>query len=229
MGAPVPPSVVAAFTFGGTVDVDYTIIPVASQIGVSPELASFTTGFPPATRIARTNGGIPPRGLDMNGVLFMATAHTAWAASGNGYVFNPDVVTHMTGYNIGAILRSTGNPALHFYNTVANNATDPDDVGSAGWLSFNPVVSAATGEQTETLAAGSQVVALDNVGVGFLDAAANGAGSTITALNGAAMGQIVTVTNTGAGALTLSFVSITILAGESFTIRRRTSTWVPLS
>lgn len=229
MGTLVPPSVVAPFTFGGAVDVDYTIIPVPSQVSVSPELASFTTGFPPATRTPRTSGGIPPRGLDMNGLNYMTTGHIAWIAAGNGYAFNPDVVTYMTGYNIGAILRSVADPALHYYNTVANNATDPDSGGSAGWLSFNPVVASATGEQTETLAAGSQTVALDSPGVGFLDAAANGAGSTVTDITGAAVGQIVTVTNTGAGALTLSFVGITILAGESFTIRRRSSAWVPLS
>lgn len=228
MGTPVPPSIVAAFTFGGTVDVDYTIIPVASQVGVSPELASFATGFPPATRTPRTAGGIPPRGLDMNGILFMATGHIAWQAAGNGYVFNQDVVDTVGGYNIGAELRSVANPQLRFYNLVANNITDPDDAGAAGWAQFNPVAAASTGEQSEALAAGSQTVALDP-GVGFLDAAAHASGSTVTDITGAAVGQVVTVTNDGAGNLTLSFVGITILAGESFTIRRRSSAWVPLS
>lgn len=230
MSTPAPPSVVAAFTFGGVVDVDYTIIPVPSQIGVSPELASFTTGFPPATRTARTAGGIPPRGLDMNGILFMTSAHIAWIAAGNGYAFNTDVVATATGYNVGAILRSAVDPQTHFYNTLADNTNDPDSV-LTGWLAFNPVTAAFVGDQSETLVVGAQAVALDP-GVAFLDAAAHASGSSISALTGASNGQIVTVTNDGSGALTLTFAGgVTILAGESFTVRWRSSTsaWVPIS
>lgn len=233
MGALVPPSVVAAFTFGGTPDVDYAIIPVASQVGVSPELASFVTGFPPATRMARTSGGIPPRGLDMNGILFMTTGHIAWMSGGNGYVFNDDVVTVAGGYNVGAILRSAVNPAVHFFNTQADNITDPDDVGALGWLPFNPVSAGATGDQSVTATAGANAVALDSIGVAFLDVDTTAGAADITDLTGAANGQIVTVTNGGPNSLDVSFVpgGLTILSGESFTARYRASvpTWVPIS
>lgn len=146
MSTPVPPSLVEAFCTGGTVGVDYTIIPRPSQVGVSPELASFNDGFPPATRTPRGAGGIPPRGLDMNGILFMSTAHIAWLAAGGGYVFNADVVTVQGGYAVGAVLRSAITPLLFFTNILAGNTNNPDSV-STGWVAsipqfFNTVATA---------------------------------------------------------------------------------------
>jgi hypothetical protein len=193
MGAPVPPSLVAAFTFGGTVDVDYTIIPVASQVGISPELASFTTGFPPATRTARTSGGIPPRGLDMNGILYMTSAHTAWAASGMSYTFNADVVTVQGGYNLGAIVRSAANPARYFYNILADNTNDPDSV-LTGWVPFSPLSGTST-LQTIVPTPGPSDNYPINFGIGFLDINPTGGACNITGMTAGFDGQLVTVTN----------------------------------
>ena len=50
-------------------------IPVASQIALDPALASYTDGFPPATRTPLAAGGKPPYGADMNGILKAITAH----------------------------------------------------------------------------------------------------------------------------------------------------------
>lgn len=195
MSTPTPPSLVEAFCAGGTVDVDYTLIPVPTQVPVSPELASFTDGFPPATRIPRSSGGIPPRGLDMNGILRMATAHTAWLASGNGYVFNPDVVSVTGGYRVGAIVRSAVTTTLFFLNTLADNTNDPDSV-LTGWLPYTPV-SSPTGLQTATLAAGSSSVVVAP-SVGFLDLTSNAAGSDLLNITGGFNGQILVVTNVAA-------------------------------
>lgn len=235
MSTPVPPSVVAAFTFGGVVDVDYTIIPVPTQVGVSPELASFTTGFPPATRTPRTSGGIPPRGLDMNGILYMLSAHVAWQAAGMPYVFNADVVTVATGYRVGAILQSAVDPTLFFLNTVADNTNNPDSV-TTGWLPYSPV-AVPTGTQAATVAAGSQVVAVA-LGSGFLDLTPNAGATTITNFTGGNIGQIITVTNMHASnPLTLQAnanlrlsADLTLLQNNSLSFRKRTATqWVAMS
>lgn len=235
MGTPVPPSVVAAFAFGGTVNVDYTLIPVPSQVGVSPELASFTTGFPPTTRTARTSGGIPPRGLDMNGILFMVSAHAAWASAGNAYSFNADVVATATGYNIGAILRSAVDPAQYFYNTVADNANNPDSV-LTGWVPFSPLATPIATLATN-VGAGAQVVAV-TAATGFADLTPNAGATTVTNFTGGNVGQIMTVTNMDAvNPLTLQANAnirmagdVTLLQNGSLTLRRRTSTeWVALS
>ena len=235
MSTPVPPSLFAAFTFGGALGVDYNLIPVPSQIGVSPELASFTTGFPPATRTPRTSGGIPPRGLDMNGILYMATAHIAWQAAGGSYAFNIDVVTVQGGYAVGAIVQSASDPTKFFYNTLAGNTNNPDSV-LTGWTSFSPMAM-PVGTQAATVAAGAQVVAVTG-DTGFLDVTPNAAGSTITNLTGGNIGQIVTVTNVHASnQLTIQSNAnirmsgnLSLLQNNSITLRRRTSTqWVAMS
>ena len=235
MGTPVPPSVVEAFCAGGTVDVDYTLIPIPSQVGVSPELASFTTGFPLATRTPRTLGGIPPRGLDMNGILFMLSGHVAYQAAGNFYAFNADVVTVAGGYNLGAIIRSVTNPDIFFKSLTNNNTTDPD-VSPTTWQAFSPF-STPTSTQATNIAAGAQVQAVD-ASTGFLDLTPNAGATTLTNLTGGTIGQIVTVTNLHASnSLTVQTnanirmaSNLTLLQNGSISLRRRTATqWVAMS
>lgn len=242
MSTPAPPSLVEAFCAGGTVDVDYSIIPVPSQVGVSPELASFTDGFPPATRKPRTAGGIPPRGLDMNGILYMATAHIAWLSAGNSYPFNADVVAIAGGYRVGAVVQSAVTPSLYFQNTLANNTNDPDSV-LTGWLPFSPI-SNPIGVQPNTLAAGTTNNLAITAGVGFLELTANAAGSTLTGLAGGFNGQIVVATNVSANALTFAALTgstagnqfrlpadITVLQYGHVAFRKSTALniWVPMS
>lgn len=235
MSTPTPPSLVAAFTFGGVVNVDYTIIPVPSQVGTSPELASFTTGFPPATRTPRTSGGIPPRGLDMNGILYMATAHVAWAASGNPYIFNPDVVSVTGGYNVGAVVASAVTPSLRFMSLTTNNTQNPD-VATTGWLPFN-IAGAPTETQAPSVAAGSQTIAISNR-YGFIDLNAAAGAATITDFVGGDVGQIITVTSLHAtNSVTIQANAnirmsgdLTLLQNNSISLRKRTSTqWVAMS
>jgi len=108
-------------------------IPVASQIGVVAGAASFTDGFPPLTRTDLYIGGIPPSGLDMNGVLFDATSLSRWQSAGGGFPFDSAFVADVGGYPKGAkILRSDG--VGYWLNTVDNNSTDPES-GGTGWVS----------------------------------------------------------------------------------------------
>lgn len=109
-------------------------IPVASQIGITPGAASLTDGFPPLTRTPLVAGGVPPSGLDMNGVLFALAAIDRWSNAGGRYpydaVFATDV--EVAGYPKGAVvLRSDGEGG--WLNTVDNNETDPE-TGGAGWV-----------------------------------------------------------------------------------------------
>lgn len=237
MGTSVPPSLVAAFTFGGTAGVDYTIIPVPSQVSVSPELASFTTGFPEATRTARTSGGIPPRGLDMNGILYMVSGHTAWQAAGMSYTFNADVVTINGGYNVGAILRSAVDSTKYFYNTAVNNTTDPDSAG-VGWVEFSPLAN-PTGVYAAAIPAGSQIIALP-LGAGFADLELTAGDATITNFTGGSNGQVITVTNVASSTDVLTVQSnanirlsgdLSLLAGGSISLRYSSvlATWVAMS
>jgi len=112
-------------------------IPEASQIGITPGAASLTDGFPPLTRTPIASGGIPPSGLDMNGILFELSAVIRWANAGGGYPYDATFATdaNVEGYPKGArVLRSDG--LGYWFNTVDDNEVDPESAGAvaAGWV-----------------------------------------------------------------------------------------------
>lgn len=123
-------------------------IPVASQIGIVAGAASLTDGFPPLTRTPLAAGGVPPSGLDMNGIIYELSAILRWANAGAGYVYDGTFAadSNVGGYPKGArVLRSDGQG--YWFNTTDNNTTDPEGVGAvaAGWVpDFTNGVAAVT-------------------------------------------------------------------------------------
>ena len=123
-------------------------IPTKSQIGITAGAASLTDGFPPLTRTPIAAGGVPPSGLDMNGILFQLSAILRWANAGGGYAYDAAFATdpNVNGYPKGArIMRSDGQG--YWFNTVENNTTDPEAAGAdaAGWVpDFTNGVTAVT-------------------------------------------------------------------------------------
>jgi hypothetical protein len=111
-------------------------IPVDSQIGIVAGAASLADGFPPLTRTPLSAGGVPPSGLDMNGVLYEISAAIRWANAGGGYAYDSAfaIDTNVGGYPKGArIMRSDG--LGYWLNLTENNVTDPEDVATAaGWV-----------------------------------------------------------------------------------------------
>lgn len=123
-------------------------IPAASQIGIVAGKASLTDGFPPLTRTPLSAGGVPPSGLDMNGILYEMSAVIRWANAGGGYAYDATFAkdTNVGGYPKGArVMRSDGTG--YWFNTVENNTTDPESAGAAdaGWVpDFTTGVAAVT-------------------------------------------------------------------------------------
>lgn len=115
-------------------------IPVASQILTTPGAASLTDGFPPLTRTPIVAGGVPPSGLDMNGILYELSALLNWLNSGGGFVYDAVFATdgNVNGYPKGArVLRADG--LGYWLNTVDGNEIDPESVtvgqsAAAGWV-----------------------------------------------------------------------------------------------
>lgn len=131
-------------------------IPTASQIGITAGAASLTDGFPPLTRTPIAAGGVPPSGLDMNGILYELSAILRWANAGGGYAYDAAFATdsNVGGYPKGArIMRSDG--LGYWFNTVENNTTDPEAAGAAaaGWVPdfTNGVTSVAMASANVTL------------------------------------------------------------------------------
>lgn len=103
--------------------------------------ASIELGFPPITMTSELAGGKPPLGQDMNGFLFLLSSHLVYLQSGLPYLFDSDVSTALGGYPVGSILGMSDGTGI-WLNLVANNTTDPDSGGVAGYAAgWRPLAS----------------------------------------------------------------------------------------
>ncbi|MBB0026837.1 hypothetical protein [Ralstonia pickettii] len=110
-------------------------IPEASQLPGNPGGASFTDGFPPATRTPLVAGGIPPAGLDMNGILYMITQSTRWSHAGGLYGFSSSFAADVNvgGYPSGAELMSADLQGS-WVSLNDNNTDNPDTGPGTKWV-----------------------------------------------------------------------------------------------
>lgn len=108
-------------------------IPVPDQTGILVGAASFSTGFPAATRTDPEAGGIPPYGQDMNGILYMLSVYAATMQAGQIVPWNAAAAAAFGGYKVGAKLASVAVPGLVWTNNLDANAADPD-VDPSNWI-----------------------------------------------------------------------------------------------
>ncbi|MBZ6385161.1 hypothetical protein [Pantoea piersonii] len=110
-------------------------IPNTSQIGITAGRASYPDGFPPLTRTPLAAGGVPPFGVDFNGVLNDVTAAIRWEQAGAGYPFDSAFSSAINGYPKGAVIpNSTGDG--YWLNTIDGNTNNPEVTTGAltGWV-----------------------------------------------------------------------------------------------
>lgn len=93
--------------------------------------AGFDKGFPERTMLPKVDGGIPPSGMDFNGILFDVTSVLRYMQAGGQPTFDAALATAIGGYPAGAILSSDDGMSL-FRNTVDGNSTNPN-LGGDGW------------------------------------------------------------------------------------------------
>lgn len=109
--------------------------------------ASYDQGFPPITMTLKSAGGLPPKGQDMNQILFEQSSFNRYFAAGGGYVYDSTFSTAVGGYPLSArIPNSTGTG--FWFNTVEDNQTNPENSTSAltGWIPMGSYgVTALTG------------------------------------------------------------------------------------
>lgn len=180
-------------------------LPVPSQIAITPGAASLTDGFPPLNmQDPASQGGVPPFGQDMNGILRMLSAYCVWLQAGMGFFYDVAFATANGGYAVGAQLQSTTNDALQWLNTVAANMTDPDDPDYAvGWIALT-----AGGEYLSIAVAAGTTHNFNPAGltpaVSYLDLDTTAGNATITGIDGGFNGRKLIITNVGANLLTLA-------------------------
>ncbi|SPL71513.1 phage tail protein [Acinetobacter stercoris] len=96
------------------------------QKGQDLEDATWSIGFPPITMTAVEEGGLPPKGLDFNGIFFELSDNTVFLSKGGRYQFDADYAKAIGGYSKGAILLSADR-TREYISQIDNNLTDPND------------------------------------------------------------------------------------------------------
>ncbi|QHJ84929.1 MAG: hypothetical protein [Caudoviricetes sp.] len=107
-------------------------IQVYRQANQDQEDATFSEGWPKITMIPLSSGGIPPKGLDINGVLYQLSLDTVHRQSGKQIQYDATYAKNIGGYSKGAILQST-DLTKSYISTVDNNLADPDSSSASGW------------------------------------------------------------------------------------------------
>ncbi|MFS9433261.1 hypothetical protein QNN86_02830 [Citrobacter sp. C348] len=93
--------------------------------------ASYESGFPPITMILKSAGGLPPKGQDMNQILYELSALCRWASAGALNTFDSTFSTGIGGYPKGSLLFSDDGLKTYI-NTTDDNTANPN-TGGAGW------------------------------------------------------------------------------------------------
>lgn len=100
--------------------------------------ASYEAGFPTITMIPTEANGIPPRGVDFNGILYALSSNIQNWNAGVQMKFNSDFCTAIGGYPRGAVLQANDNSAS-YVSAIDNNTGDfngnPELIGT-DWLLY---------------------------------------------------------------------------------------------
>lgn len=93
--------------------------------------AGFDKGFPERTMLPKASGGIPPSGMDFNGILYDITSAIRYMQAGGRPTYDAAFAAAIGGYPLGAVLIGDDGVSV-FQNTVAGNETNPN-TGGDGW------------------------------------------------------------------------------------------------
>jgi hypothetical protein len=161
--------------------------PQPSQISVLSGAASLDDGFVPLNMTDPASGGVPPFGVDMNGILFYLSSWCAYLGAGQLPQYDATLQTFMGGYAQGAVLSKAAAPWETWTSIVDGNMTNPD-TGGAGWVSSRTLYNSSSqtaGTHADFVLPGPSDYILDidctagNVNINGLVAQRNGQSLTI--------------------------------------------------
>ena len=131
----VPAQVLMPIPFASQGDKNTIPVTPSTETGQS-NYASYQKGFPPVTMTPLVAGGLPPQGMDMNGILFALSSSVGFMQSGGLPTFDADFASTIGGYPLGAVLQSNDGSSA-YVSTIANNTTDfnesTESIGTS-WL-----------------------------------------------------------------------------------------------
>lgn len=120
--------------------------------------ASYNSGFPPITMLLKAAGGLPPKGQDMNQILYELSSLARWTSAGALNVFDSTFGTAISGYPKGAVLSNSTFTGC-WLNTLDANTTNPENTNGTltGWV---PAFTYGTTDVTGLAAASVTLTAL---------------------------------------------------------------------
>ncbi|MGE2433927.1 hypothetical protein ACME8T_09230 [Morganella morganii] len=101
--------------------------------------ASYADGFPPITMLLKQAGGRPPKGENMNQILFELANGQRWSNSGAGYKFNKAFSEAVGGYPKGAQLLSNDGTKV-YVSTKDDNKTDFNTSPGPDWVTLGDYI-----------------------------------------------------------------------------------------
>ncbi|CFQ40820.1 tail fiber protein [Yersinia frederiksenii] len=97
--------------------------------------ASYNLGFPPITMLLKAAGGLPPKGQDMNQILYELSSLSRWNSAGALNVYDSAFGAAISGYPKGAVLSNSTFTGC-WLNTIDANTADPENTNASltGWV-----------------------------------------------------------------------------------------------
>lgn len=105
--------------------------------------ASYEQGFPPITMILKSAGGLPPKGQDMNQILFELSALARWSSAGVLNTYDADFALSIGGYPSGAYV--LGDDLSTIYRCYVNGNTGNPNASTIGWTKLSSDIATDLG------------------------------------------------------------------------------------
>lgn len=131
-----------------TIPLEQDLVPGKAQF------ASLQTGFPQVTMMPIERGGIPPSGMDFNGILHAISSNIQNWNAGVQMKFDEDFCTKIGGYPKGAVLQSNDGKTA-YVSTKDNNTGDfntHDELIGEDWILYGGEDFATKEEVTSKIA-----------------------------------------------------------------------------
>ena len=118
--------------------------------------ASYTSGFPPITMTIKSAGGRPPKGQDMNQILYELSNLSRWGSTGALNSYDSSFATSISGYPKGSVLLGSDGETIYI-NTSEGNTTNPNSSG-AGWSDALTYLGFGSFPQYQTLGKNQHII-----------------------------------------------------------------------
>lgn len=123
-------------------------IQLTQQAGQDPEDATYQDGFPPVTMLNEDAGGLPPKGLDFNGIFYELSSPIAHYCRGDRIQFDAIYADAIGGYAKGWVVASN-DYQKDYISLVDNNLADPNGTNTT-WAVYAGQGSVPTATSTTT-------------------------------------------------------------------------------